>query len=127
MSTIVFNCLVKPEEADKLAEAFAAKLSEFSRAGRVESVEVGLEEGLADEQLVSQWEQENPEESLGERKVFKYVLRFEMSGGSLNELAMDLSELLTPRVDLPPDPVLREFDEMLETVATYPWNVAVFR
>lgn len=127
MSTIVFNCLVKPEEAGKLAEAFSAKLSEFARAGRVEDVQVQLEEGLADEQLVSQWAQENPDESLEDRQVFKYVLRLQPLGGSLNELAMDLSELLTPRADLPPDPVLREFDEMLETVATYPWNVAVFR
>lgn len=127
MSRIVFNCLVKPEEAESLAEAFRARLEGFAGAGRVSDVDVALAPAEADEQLVEQWERENPEESLGDRKVFRYVLSFELLGESLNELAMDLSELLTPRAELPPDPVLRQFEEMLESVATYPWNVAVFR
>lgn len=127
MSTIVFNCLVKPADAESLAEAFRTKLDDFDRAGRISDVEVSLASAETDAQLVEQWQRENPKESLGDRKVFRYVLKFEQHGGSLNELAMDLSELLTPRSELPPDPVLREFDEMLESVATYPWNVAVFR
>lgn len=127
MSKIVFHCLVKPTESEALAEAFRTKLSEFDRAGRVSDVDVSVASADTDAQLVEQWERENPKEPLGERKVFRYLLSFDQHGGSLNELAMDLSELLTPRAELPPDPVLREFDEMLESVATYPWNVAVFR
>lgn len=127
MSKIVFHCLVKPAESEALAEAFRAKLSEFDRGGRISDVDVSLASADTDAQLVEQWERENPKEPLEDRKVYRYVLSFEQHGGSLNELAMDLSELLTPRAELPPDPVLREFDEMLESVATYPWNVAVFR
>jgi len=127
MSKIVFHCLVKPTESEALAEAFRTKLSEFDRAGRVSDVAVSVASADTDAQLVEQWERENPKEPLGERKVFRYLLSFDQQGGSLNELAMDLSELLTPRAELPPDPVLREFDELLESVATYPWNVAVFR
>ncbi len=127
MSKIIFHCLVKPAEAEDLAAAFRRALSAFAQRGRVSEPEVSFGSGAADEQLVSQWELENPEQELADRAVFRYELSFATYSGSLNELAMDLSELLTPRADLPPDAVLREFDELLQNAATYPWNVAVYR
>lgn len=46
---------------------------------------------------------------------------------SLNSLAMGLSRILTPRAQLPSDPVALEQQDQFETPALYPWTVEVFR
>lgn len=127
MSRIVFNCLVDPAASEPLAQAFRDRLNEFAEAGRVSDAVVTVAPAETDAQLVQQWQREHPAEPLGTREVHRYDLSFELLAGSLNELAMDLSELLTPRAELPPDPVLRQFDQTLESTARFPWNVAVFR
>lgn len=125
MSTIIFDCLVPPAESEDLAEAFKASLAEFEKQGRISDVAVSVAATDVEQQLVEQWETEHPDEFIDDRSGFRYTLSFEKLRGSLNELAMDLSELLTPATDLPPDYVLREFDELLQGVATYPWTVNV--
>lgn len=125
MSTIIFDCLVPPAESKDLAEAFKASLAEFEKQGRISDVAVSVAATDVEQQLVEQWETEHPDEFIDDRSGFRYTLSFEKLRGSLNELAMDLSELLTPATDLPPDYVLREFDELLQGVATYPWTVNV--
>lgn len=125
MSTIIFDCLVPPAESEDLAEAFKASLAEFEKQGRISDVTVSVAATDVEQQLVEQWETEHPDEFIDDRSGFRYTLSFEKLRGSLNELAMDLSELLTPATDLPPDYVLREFDELLQGVATYPWTVNV--
>lgn len=125
MSTIIFDCLVPPAESEDLAEAFKASLAEFEKQGRISDVAVSVAATDVEQQLVEQWETEHPDEFIDDRSGFRYTLSFEKLRVSLNELAMDLSELLTPATDLPPDYVLREFDELLQGVATYPWTVNV--
>lgn len=125
MSTIIFDCLVPPAESNDLAEAFKAQLVGFEKEGRISDVRVSVDPAEVEQQLREQWETEHPDEPIEDRSGFRYTLTFSKLAGSLNELAMDLSELLTPKTDLPPDPVLREFDELLQGVATYPWTVNV--
>lgn len=125
MSAIYFDCLVLPSDVDSLANAFTAQLQEFEKAGRISGVTVSHQPAPVEKQLVEQWEEQNPDEPLGERAVERYELEFTKESGSLNALAMDLSKLLTPEAELPADPVLREFEELFEEVATYPWMVRI--
>ncbi|MFC3849612.1 hypothetical protein ACFORJ_05485 [Corynebacterium hansenii] len=125
MSAIVFDCLVPPADADDLARAFAARLGQLESEGKISNSDVIVSDAPADEQLLEQWERENPDVPLGDREMRRYTLDIAGLQGSLNSLTMDLSRLLTPAAQLPDDPVLREFDDMLEEVARYPWSVAV--
>ena len=125
MSEIIFDCLVLEAETEQLREAFAAELEKYEEQGRIAEAAISLTPNGSNKTLEEQWESENPDEPLGDRSVYRYVLTFERKSGSINELAMDLAELLTPKEDLPPDPVQREFDELLLGVATYPWAVVV--
>lgn len=125
MPAIVFDCLVKPEETDDLARAFTARLGHLEAEGRITGYDVAVGDAPTDEQLLEQWERENPGEPLGDRAMRRYTLDLTGVAGSLNSLTMDLSRLLTPAAELPDDPVLREFDDMLEEIAVYPWSVAV--
>ena len=46
---------------------------------------------------------------------------------SYNALAMGLSRILTPKADLPRDPVLLQQQDRFEEAAIYPWTVEVLR
>lgn len=125
MPAIVFDCLVPPADADDLTRAFSARLDMFRDRGRIAGADVAVSEAPADDQLVEQWERENPDVPVGDREMRRYTLDVDGLQGSLNALAIDMSKLLTPEVKLPDDPVLREFDELLEEAARYPWKVVV--
>lgn len=125
MPAIVFDCLVLPEETDGLARAFIARLARAEAEGRITGHTVAVSDAPTDDQLLEQWERENPGEPVGERTMRRYSLEVDGVAGSLNSLTMDLSRLLTPAAELPDDPVLRQFDDMLESIAVYPWSVAV--
>ncbi|MBV7296155.1 hypothetical protein KRX51_09560 [Corynebacterium sp. TAE3-ERU12] len=125
MSAINFICLVSPEEVTPLAEAFRTRLTDFAEAGRLESFDIAISDVDLDVQLRQQWERQHPEQSLGQRSEHQYHITVEGLKGSLNELTMKLSRLLTTDAPLPPDPVYREFDAMLEAVSQYPWFVTI--
>ena len=46
---------------------------------------------------------------------------------SVNRLAMGLSRILTPKANLPRDPVALEDQDRFETPSIYPWTVEVLR
>ena len=125
MPAIIFECLVPPADSDDLARAFAARLGQLEAEGKISNADVIVSDAPADDQLLEQWERENPDEPVGDRTMRRYTLDLAGLEGSLNALTMDLSRLLTPAAKLPDDPVLREFDDMLEEVARSPWSVAV--
>ena len=118
MPAIVFDCLVLPEETDGLAPRSAPDSPAWRRRG-VTSHSVNVSDAPTDDQLLEQWERENPGEPVGERTMRRYSLELDGVAGSLNSLTMDLSRLLTPAAELPDDPVLRQFDDMLESIAIY--------
>ena len=65
-------------------------------------------------------------EDPAEAEVFRYSITPE-GADSLNRLAMGLSRILTPKADLPRDPVLLEDQDRFESPSIYPWTVEVFR
>ena len=46
---------------------------------------------------------------------------------SYNRLAMGLSRILTPKADLPRDPVALEQQDRFEVPALFPWMVTILR
>ena len=58
--------------------------------------------------------------------MFRYSITPE-GADSLNRLAMGLSRILTPKVDLPNDPVMLEDQDRFEAASIYPWTVEVLR
>ncbi len=130
MSVIAFDCLVLPDQAEVLAEAFDAVLERCEELGRVRDVSVTWKDqpaGVAEieRELIGQWNVEHPGEPVGNRSVHRYVIEFSRVSGSINELAMDLSQILTPRAELPASPVSRQWELEFENAAIYPWSVRV--
>src|SRR5699024_4174503 len=84
MPAIVFDCLVLPEETDGLARAFSARLARVEAEGRITSHSVNVSDAPTDDQLLEQWERENPGEPVGERTMRRYSLELDGVAGSLN-------------------------------------------
>ena len=57
--------------------------------------------------------------------VYRYIISTPDYRGSINQLAMRLSRVLTPAVNLPADRVLLENEAEFEVAARYPWMVQV--
>ena len=57
----------------------------------------------------------------------RYDVEIVDAQGSLNELAMGLSRLLTPQANLPADPLALLDENRFELPASYPWWVEVRR
>lgn len=125
MTKIHFNCLVLPEEAPQLADAFRARIDGLIAEGKLSGAEIDVNAANEDPQLMEQWERQNPDSSVEGREMRRYSIDVNGVTGSVNGLAMSLSKLLTPDADLPPDPVYRQFDDLLEAVAHYPWHLEI--
>ena len=127
MTSIVFDCLILPEESEMLADAFRARLQSLGQPADVTESDSPEAGGDRFEQLLGQWEEEHPKVPIGGRVLRRYVINADGISGSVNGLAMTLSKLLTPDVKLPDAPELREFDELLQGAANYPWYVEIKR
>jgi len=66
-------------------------------------------------------------EDAGEVGVTRFVISAPDLTGSVNQLAMRLSRLLTPAVNLPADRVLLDNELDFEVPAIFPWMVQVER
>lgn len=124
MTTIHFNCLVLPDEAPQLTDAFRARIDGLITEGRLSDAEIEVRDAETDQQLIEQWERQHSVSAEG-RETRRYSINVNGVTGSVNGLAMSLSKLLTPDADLPPDPVFRQFDDLLEAVAHYPWHLEI--
>ncbi|APT90885.1 hypothetical protein CSPHI_07330 [Corynebacterium sphenisci DSM 44792] len=125
MTAITFNVLVLPDEVEQLTDAFRARLDELIAEGRLGSATIDVDSAPEDPQLREQFERQHPGHGVGERVERRWILGLEGVVGSLNATAMNLSKLLTPEAELPPDPVYRQFDDLLEAVSEYPWFLAI--
>lgn len=131
MPTIQFDVLVPDDAAGKQVEdAFASAVEILVRHERLTSGEVTRdvvpevrEDTLA--QLRQAFEAERGEEP-GDAIVQRYLITAE-GASSMNQLAMGLSRVLTPKAELPKDPVALERQLDFELPAVYPWAVEVLR
>lgn len=125
MTTIHFNCLVLPAEATQLTDAFRTRIDGLISEGKLADATIDVTAAEQDPQLIEQWERQNPDSTVGDREMRRYSIEVNGVTGSVNGLTMTLSKLLTPDADLPPDPVYRQFDDLLEAVARFPWHVEI--
>ncbi len=131
MPTIQFDVIVPDDAAGKQVEdAFASAVEILVRHERLTSGSV-VRETAPDvpEDMVAllrrAYEEERGEEP-GDAVVQRYLISAE-GASSMNQLAMGLSRVLTPKAELPNDPVALERQLDFELPAVYPWAAEVLR
>ncbi|MEZ2120993.1 MULTISPECIES: hypothetical protein [unclassified Corynebacterium] len=132
MPTIVFDCLVPDAEAEGLSERFNRVTDELVDSGEVEDASVTFDmsprvDPDLEVELRRIYRLEHADLDMNDASVCRYRIRVNGVRGSVNQLAMTLSRLLTPPARLPRDRVLLEQEALFELPATYPWSVQVFR
>lgn len=131
MPTIQFDVLVPDDAAGKqVEEAFANAVEILVRHERLTSGSVTRDAAPdvredTKAQLRHAYVEERGEEP-GDAVVQRYLITAE-GAGSVNQLAMGLSRVLTPKAELPQDPVALERQMDFELPAVYPWAVEVLR
>ena len=129
MSVIQFDVLVPPAAAGEVRDAFQRALDirvrrEMLASGTVAMQRVRIDDSVRAE-LAETYERDRGEPAEG-AETHRY--RIDVEGAeSLNSLAMGLSRILTPKAELPRDPVMLEDQDRFEAPSIYPWTVEVFR
>lgn len=131
MPVIQFDCLVPDSHAATLGQSFAAAVERLIAADKMSGGSARhtpsptVPEGV-EEQLRSTYETEHGREPEG-MGLHRYDIEVEGLSGSVNQLTMVLARFLTPRAELPKDPVLLMREQDYELPATYPWTVSILR
>lgn len=129
MSVIQFDVLVPPAAAGEVRDAFQRALDILIRREMLASGTVAMQRVRIDDsvraELAETYERDRGEPADG-AETHRY--RIDVEGAeSLNSLAMGLSRILTPKAELPRDPVMLEDQDRFEAPSIYPWTVEVFR
>lgn len=129
MSMIQFDVLVPPAAAGEVRDAFQRALDILVRRQMLASGTVAMQRVRIDDsvraELAETYERDRGEPADG-AETHRY--RIDVEGAeSLNSLAMGLSRILTPKAELPRDPVMLEDQDRFEAPSIYPWTVEVFR
>lgn len=129
MSVIQFDVLVPPAAAGEVRNAFQRALDILVRREMLASGTVAMQRVRIDDsvraELAETYERDRGEPADG-AETHRY--RIDVEGAeSLNSLAMGLSRILTPKAELPRDPVMLEDQDRFEAPSIYPWTVEVFR
>ena len=129
MSLIQFDVLVPPAAAGEVRDAFQRALDILVRREMLASGTVAMQRVRIDDsvraELAETYERDRGEPADG-AETHRY--RIDVEGAeSLNSLAMGLSRILTPKAELPRDPVMLEDQDRFEAPSIYPWTVEVFR
>ena len=129
MSVIQFDVLVPPAAAGEVRDAFQRALDILVRREMLASGTVAMQRVRIDDsvraELAETYERDRDEPADG-AETHRY--RIDVEGAeSLNSLAMGLSRILTPKAELPRDPVMLEDQDRFEAPSIYPWTVEVFR
>ena len=131
MPRIQFDVLVPDSAAAaSVGDAFTRAVEILVRHGRLEEGHVLIDDAPQlnpgiEKQLREVYEEERGEEP-GDASVTRYIITA-TGANSMNQLAMGLSRVLTPKADLPRDPVALERQMDFELPAIYPWVVEVLR
>ena len=129
MSVIQFDVLVPPAAAGEVRDAFQRALDILVRREMLASGTVAMQRVRIDDsvraELAETYERDRGEPADG-AETHRY--RIDVEGAeSLNSLAMGLSRILTPKAELPRNPVMLEDQDRFEAPSIYPWTVEVFR
>ncbi|OFR64169.1 hypothetical protein [Corynebacterium sp. HMSC078H07] len=130
MPMIQFDVLVPDAQAERVAEIFSTATQKLVDTNSLTSAEVtrveepAIQEGL-EEQLRQTYRDEHEDRDLEGANVHRYDIEVEGVTGSINQLTMVLSRLLTPHAVLPKDHVLLEDEVAYERPAIFPWSVQV--
>ena len=130
MPMIQFDVLVPDDQAERVAEIFSTATQKLVDNNSLTSADVthveepAIQEGL-EEQLRQTYRDEHEDRDLEGASVHRYEIAVEGVTGSVNQLTMVLSRLLTPHAVLPKDHVLLEDEVAHERPAIFPWSVQV--
>ncbi|WP_408930685.1 hypothetical protein ACKFR8_04455 [Corynebacterium axilliensis] len=130
MPMIQFDVLVPDDHAERVAEIFSTATHKLVDNGSLASADVTrvaeptIPEGL-EEQLRQTYRDEHEDRDLEGAHVHRYAIEVTGVTGSVNQLTMVLSRLLTPHAVLPKDHVLLEDEVAHERPAIFPWAVQV--
>ncbi|WKE57681.1 hypothetical protein [Corynebacterium tuberculostearicum] len=130
MPVIQFDVLVPNAHAARVAEIFITATNKLVENGSLSSAEVTrpgnpqFPEGL-EEQLRQNYRDEHEDRVLEDASVNRYDIAVEGVSGSINQLGMVLSRLLTPHAVLPKDHVLLEDELAHERPAIFPWSLSI--
>ena len=132
MPVIQFDVLIPVDRAAGLRDVFDRAVGRLVDGDRATggSVTLDPQPPLADgieAQLRATYREEHDGAELADAAVARYRITVEGLDGSVNQLTMALSRILTPQADLPADPVLLENELAHELPATYPWAVEIRR
>lgn len=115
MPEIVFDALVPESEITPLYQR-------FEKLAAAMHVTVSHEENVSIHEDVEQQLRDQVEDDPRERQIVRFRVH---ASSNLNHTAMTFARLLTPHVDLPPEPTLLENEEAFEVAADYPWTVVI--
>ena len=122
--------LVPPGETGDLQTRFSRAAETLNSRGKTAGCTTRLEHHpRPDSGVVAElhhvYRAEHDGRDPGDLGVYRCVVHADRVNGSVNELAMVLSHLLTPVADLPRDVVCLERETDFELPARYPWTVSV--
>ena len=132
MPTIQFDVLVPPAYAGEIAEAFQRALDILVRREKLSSASLEAQgpvllDAHVTAELAHTYESDRGFTADEEgAEVHRYLIHAE-GVDSYNRLAMGLSRILTPKADLPRDPVALEQQDRFELPALFPWTVTILR
>ena len=130
MPVIQFDVLVPNAQAERVAEIFTTATDKLVESGSLSSADVTrpeapqFPEGL-EEQLRQNYRDEHEDRDLEDASVYRYDIAVTGVSGSVNQLGMVLSRLLTPHAVLPKDHVLLEDELAHERPAIFPWSLSI--
>lgn len=132
MPVIRFDVLIPAVQAADLEERFVDAGAKLARAGVCDELAVDTDhepeaQSGVREQLEQTYRDEHDGRDLTDARLIRYRLAPRGFAGSLNQLAMALSRILTPAAALPMDPVLLENEAAYERPAYYPWWLEIER
>lgn len=132
MPTIQFDVLVPDSDSIDLAGRFSAvsKLlveKDLMDSGLVvHDPEATIHEAV-EAQLRQTYRDEHEDQDLENASVNRYLIEVDGVKGSVNQITMIFSRILTPPADLPKDAFLLEQELAYEVPAVYPWTVEIIR
>lgn len=125
MPSILFDVLVPAEDAQTLEDDFVTVLNRLVAAEKLAHATVTRTPHPEVSQTVENELRKVYAGPKHDLEMHRYAVQVEGATGSINQLAMLLSRLMTPQADLPKDKVLLEREDVYELPPRYPWTVDI--